>query len=102
MGLSHEALCASVLRLLQPEGRFSLVLPATESVAFLKTAEKMGLYLHRKLNVVPMEGKAPNRVNLELRPTKTELPVIETLTLRNADGHFTMDYHDFLRDFYLG
>ena len=102
MGLSHEALCASVCRLLQPDGRFSLVLPATESVAFLKTAAQSGLYLHRKLDIIPMEGKAPNRVNLELRREKEEHPIVENLTLRNADGRFTEDYHNFLRDFYLG
>lgn len=102
MGLSHESLCASVCRLLQHGGRFSLVLPSTESVAFLKAAGKSGLHLHRKLNIIPMEGKDPNRVNLELRLIQSEHLIMENLTLRNADGYFTEEYHNYLRDFYLG
>jgi tRNA1Val (adenine37-N6)-methyltransferase len=100
--LSYESLCAVVCRLMTSDGRFALVLPAKESVAFLKIAEQLGLHLHKTLNVIPMEGKLPNRLNLELGLSKTTYPIVENLVLRKADGHFTVEYHEFLKDFYLG
>ena len=102
MTLSHEALCASVCRLLKPDGRLALVLPALESVDFLKVAEKFGLFLHRTLNIIPTVGKPCNRVNLELRFDKSESPIIESIQLRNMDGSFSPECKAFLNEFYLG
>ena len=102
MTLSHEALCASVCRLLKSDGRFALVLPALESVDFLKVAERFGLFLHNTLNIIPIVDKPCNRVNLELRFGKSESPVIETIQLRNMDGSFSPECKAFLNEFYLG
>ena len=102
MTLSHEALCNSVCRLLKTDGRFALVLPAMESVRFLKAAEKAGLFLHKKLNIIPMEGREANRVNLEFQKRFVACVGEQSLVLRNANGQFTEEYHVFLKDFYLG
>ena len=102
MTLSHESLCASVCRLLKPDGRFALVLPAKESVAFLKVAENRGLFLHKRMTIIPIEGNAPNRVNLELgfaKPAKIEE---DAFVLRGEDNRFTQQYCEYLKDFYLG
>ena len=100
--LSYETLCAVVCRLLKPDGRFALVLPAAVSAAFMKIAEQSGLHLHKTLNVIPKKGKPANRVNLELRLAKTATSIVENFVLRNPEGHFTAEYYDFLKDFYLG
>ena len=102
MTLSHEALCVSVCRLLKPDGRFALVLPSLESVDFLKVAEKFGLFLYKKWNIIPMEGKTPNRVNMELRLIKPSEIQEDSFVLRGTDNRFTQQYHDYLKDFYLG
>jgi tRNA1(Val) A37 N6-methylase TrmN6 len=71
-------------------------------VEFLKVAEDSGLFLHKKLNIIPIEGKEPNRVNLELGFGKAAEIQEESFTIRDKDNHFTPQYTEFLKDFYLG
>ena len=100
--LSYEALCAVAKRLLKPDGRFALVLPANMSDEFLKAAEKGGLFIQKCMNVIPIEGRDANRVNLELGFVKPLQVVEETFTIRDADNRFTAQYNTFVHDFYLG
>lgn len=101
-GLSYATICSVVGRLLRPEGRFSLVLPVNVSDAFLEEAEKTRLHLHKRMTIIPIEGHAPNRVNLELR--FEPMPEIneETFVIRDANKGFTAQYNAFLQDYYLG
>ena len=100
--LSFAELCASASRLLKDDGRFAVVLPLTESVEFLKEAEKNGLYQSKRMEIVPVEGKEPNRVNLELKKMPSETILTTSFVIRGADGKFTAHYDEFLKDFYLG
>ena len=100
--LSYEALCAVVCRLLKPDGRFALVLPVNASVEFLKVAEKSGLFLHKRMTIVPIEWKEPNRFNLELRLSKPDDILENSFVIRGNDNQFTEQYRDYLKDFYLG
>ena len=101
-GLSYGTICQEVGRLMQPDGRFALVLPADVSVEFLDTAERYGLYLHKRMTIVPIAGKEPNRVNLELGLGKCDCVFEETFIIRDADKRFTAQYNEFLKDYYLG
>jgi tRNA1Val (adenine37-N6)-methyltransferase len=87
---------------MQPDGRFALVLPADVSKAFLDTAKCNGLYLHKRMTIVPIAGKEPNRVNLELSFEKCNNVFEETFIIRDADKRFTAQYNEFLKDYYLG
>lgn len=100
--LSFAELCASASRLLKDDGRFAVVLPVAESVEFLKEAEKNGFYQSKRMEIVPVEGKEPNRVNLELKKMPSETILTTSFVIRGADGRFTAEYDEFLRDFYLG
>ena len=100
--LSYESLCAVVCRLLKPDGRFALVLPVNASMEFLKVAEKSVLFLHKQLTIIPIEGRNPNRVNLELRKVPCDEVISQTFTIRDAANRFTKEYNAFLKDFYLG
>jgi len=102
MTLSYEVLCASVCRLLKPEGRFALVLPADVSAEFLNVAEHNGLFLQKRMTIIPIEGREPNRLNLELCFTKPSEIQEEEFVIRAADKRFTQQYCEFLKDFYLG
>lgn len=102
MTLSREALCQAVCRLMNPNGRFVVVLPYSESLDFLEVAENNGLFLHKRMTIIPIEGKAPNRVNLELVFRKTEAIQEKIFTIRDENNHFTQQYNAFLKDFYLG
>ena len=100
--LSFDVLCEAVCRLMNIQGRFAVVLPVTESMDFLKVAESCGLYLCKRMTIIPIEGKEPNRVNLELRFEKVEMVKEETFVIRSMDNRFTQQYNEFLKDYYLG
>ncbi len=102
MSLSYEMLCTVVSRLLKPDGRFAVVLPVSVSAEFLKVAEHSGLFLHKRLNIIPLEGKDSNRVNLELGYGKAAEVQEANFTIRDKDNLFTPQYTEFLKDFYLG
>lgn len=99
--LSYNDLLSSVKKIMKPEGRFSLVLPAIESKTFLKDAENQGFYLEKELLIVPIEGKEPNRINMQLVVNQVNSIKTETFVLRHLDHSFTKEYKDFLKDYYL-
>ena len=101
-GLSYATICREVCRLMQPEGRFALVLPYDVSDVFLEEAEKAGLYLHKRMTIIPIEGREPNRVNLELGFSKIAVIQEDTFVIRDAEKRFTAQYKEFLKDYYLG
>ena len=83
--LSYKDLLASVKKLIKPNGRFALVLPAIESKTFLKEAENQGFYLEKEMKIVPIEGKEPNRINMQLIVNQVDSIESETFILRNPD-----------------
>jgi tRNA1(Val) A37 N6-methylase TrmN6 len=95
-------LASAVKRLLKPDGRFVLVLPERESHDFIPIAEKYHLFVHKCQQIIPMEGKEPNRVNLELRFGKPESVQVTELVMRKADNSFTEAYNDVVKPYYLG
>lgn len=99
--LSYNDLLKAVKKLLKPEGRFALVLPARESKTFLQDAENQGFYLQKEMKIVPIEGKETNRVNMQLVVNQVDNVETETFVLRNPDHSFTKYYKDFLKDYYL-
>ena len=99
--LSYNDLLIAVKKLLKPDGRFTLVLPARESLTFLKDAENQGFYLKKELKIVPIEGKESNRINMQLVVNQVDKIESETFVLRNQDHTFTKYYKDFLKDYYL-
>ena len=100
--LSFVELASAVKRLLKPDGRFVLVLPERESRDFIPIAEEYHLFVHKCQQIIPMEGKEPNRVNLELRFGKPESVQVTELVMRKADNSFTEAYNDVVKPYYLG
>ena len=100
--LPFETLCEAVGRLMDANGRFAVVLPVTESMDFLKVADTYGLHLCKKMKIIPIEGKEPNRVNLELRFAQSAAVQEETFVIRDIDNLFTKQYNEFLKEYYLG
>ena len=99
--LSYNDLLLSVRRLLKPDGRFALVLPERESRTFLKNAENQGFYLQKEMKIVPIEGKEPNRINMQFVVNQVDKVESEVFILRHPDHSFTKEYKDFLKDYYL-
>ena len=99
--LSYRDLLQSVKRLMKPDGRFALVLPAIETKTFLKEAENQGFYIKKQMEIVPIEGKEPNRVNMQLVVNQVDTIENEIIILRHQDHSYTKEYKDFLKDYYL-
>lgn len=99
--LSYNDLLASVKKLMKPDGRFSLVLPARESATFLQEAENQGFFLKKEQKIIPIEGKEPNRINMQLIVNQVDKVESESFVLRHSDHSFTKEYKDFLKDYYL-
>lgn len=99
--LSYKDLLRSVQKMLKPDGRFALVLPAIESRTFLKEAENQGFFIKKEMKIVPIEGKEPNRINMQLIVNQVDITESETFVLRHQDHSFTKEYKDFLKDYYL-
>ena len=98
--LGYKDLLVSVKKMLKPDGRFALVLPAIESVAFLKIASELGFSLQKEQKIIPIEGKEPNRINMQLIANQCKT-ISETFVLRYKNHVFTREYKEFLKDFYL-
>lgn len=100
--LTFMELVCSAKRLLKPDGRFALVLPERESHDFIPIAEKYHLHVHKRQNIIPIEHREANRVNLELRFGKPESVEETSLVMRHSDNSFTEAYNEVVKDFYLG
>lgn len=103
--LSFEDLCRAACRLLNPGGRFAVVLPLTESEQFLRSA--VGSFvLCRRTVVRTTPRRPPKRVLLELERFTPDLKVTppdEQLLSIGTGRHeeYTGEYRALTGDFYL-
>jgi tRNA1Val (adenine37-N6)-methyltransferase len=101
--LSHHDLLRSVQVLLNPAGRFCLILPLLEGLRFQELAQTYQLYTQHICKVAPRPGKPANRLLLELGKSKVSDPQTTSLTIY-ADTDGTTRSHEFTSltaDFYL-
>ena len=99
--LSFRDLLQSAKKMMKDNSRFALVLPFYESRLFIKEAEQLGFNLQKEMQIIPIEGKESNRVNMQF--VFGEVDVVETkcFTMRNKDYSYTEEYRGFLKDYYL-
>lgn len=100
--LTFRDLIDTVRRLLKSDGRFVVVLPERESQEFIPLAEQSNLYVYSKEILVPVEGKNPNRINLEFRYGVPDRVETSELVIRLGNGSFSKDYESVVSAFYLG
>jgi len=99
--LPPEELLEGSIRLLTPKGILSLILPVDEAEGFISIAEKKDLFCNRRTLVYPNLRKRPKRMLLEFSFHQTPLQE-DTLTIEtNRRHHFTKEYQELTRDFYL-
>jgi tRNA1Val (adenine37-N6)-methyltransferase len=100
--LPFQDLIDSAKRLLTHSGHFALVLPDNEAAKFIPLAESKEFFLRKLLNIIPIEGRKPNRLNMVFSQQKADNLIIENFTIRNSENQFTEQYKLMLKDFYLG
>jgi tRNA1Val (adenine37-N6)-methyltransferase len=100
--LPFDQMISSSANILNTEAKLAVVLPVGESETFVKIARTFGLYPKRLLEIVPVEGRPANRLNIELAFENCSKPLTETFTIRQHDGEFTAQYRRMLGEYYLG
>jgi tRNA1Val (adenine37-N6)-methyltransferase len=98
--LPAEILLQGVSRLLEPEGVFSLILPYRQEAAFRELAVGYGLFARRITRVKGNPVAAVKRSLLAFSRSKTA-PVEDDLVIETSRHHYTNDYLQLVRDFYL-
>jgi tRNA1Val (adenine37-N6)-methyltransferase len=100
--LTYDELVAGVVRLLTPDGRFSVIFPYEESAIFVVRAAIEGLYCVRRTHVHTTPGRPVKRVLLNFSRTRPVSVEEETLVIENVDRNGYSDaYRQLTRDFYL-
>lgn len=99
--LTYDDLVSAAERLLNPDGRLSVVLPTDCAQQFRRVAFER-VWLTRIMDVVTREGEAPKRTMMEFRLSDAPLmPHAANLTIQAADGSYTEDYRRLTEQFYL-
>ena len=97
--LSYREIFAFSAEWLTPAGRLSLILPADQEVAILRTAASFGLYPFRIIRIKGAPRKPVKRIILEFSQTRGQVTE-ESLTLQ--DGPYrSAQYAELTKEFYL-
>ena len=98
--LSYPDLLTAAERLLAPEGKLQLILPAVEANIFLRQASSRGWFANRITYVHPTPEKPPKRHLMEFSKTRTTC--MESIIIIETERHIYHETHaSITRDFYL-
>ena len=100
VALSFEELLDAVQLLLAPNGQFSLILPYRAGYDFCEIATCKGLYFNRLTTVLGKEGKAPERLLIELS-RKTHFVEKNQFAVYGTNGQYSPAYKALTEEFYL-
>ncbi len=98
--LPHPTLLKHASRLLSPQGKFSVIIPATEKNRFTEHAHHHHLFVARQCALQTRHGKPIERFLLELSGYP-QVPEVTTLILYHDAGTRSPDYQRLTDDFYL-
>lgn len=99
--LSLEELIAGIARLLSPQGKAALILPAENFSALEKIVRLNDLFLSRICQVKPNPQKPVFRVMAEITPAACICKAEELLIEYETHFDYTPEYRALTRDFYL-
>lgn len=100
-GLPFENLIEGAKTLLNPHGRFSVILPVAEGDYFIRLARITGFSLSKRIEVLPNPGKPAKRLLIEflLNTIKT---IEGQVCVENGERHvYSPEYIELCKDFYL-
>jgi len=99
--LPFEVLIDGAKSLLNPNGKFSVILPVNEGDYFIRLARITGFSLSKRVEVLPNPGKPAKRLLIELMLTNTET-IESKLCVENGQRHvYSPEYIELCKDFYL-
>ena len=100
--LPFDELVDGVVRLLNDEGRFVLILPTTEMERF-RSAARGVLFTVRECHVWSTPTSGTRRIMAELQTSPpTDPPTIEKIVIEDSGRHgYSAEYRELTHDFYL-
>ncbi|WP_289028339.1 methyltransferase domain-containing protein [uncultured Paraglaciecola sp.] len=98
--LEHQVLLAQVIENLAMDGRFYCVLPFDVALSFIESAQSMGLFCIKELQVSTQPQKLVTRALLafSLKPAPR---MTEKITIYNELGEYSEEYCLLCKDYYL-
>jgi tRNA1Val (adenine37-N6)-methyltransferase len=101
LSLTHEELLKDASSLLNPQGKFCVILPYQEKDSFTELAFIYRLQCHRITAVTATPGAVFSRILMSFRPFSAGTPDRTDLTIHKADGSYSKIYRELTKDFYL-
>jgi tRNA1Val (adenine37-N6)-methyltransferase len=100
--LPFEELIEGVTKLLDPKGKFCLILPTLEAEKFRAMAQKKGLFLSKLLRIKSKVNKDTDKRHLmQFEFTPTEFSE-QTIAIEYEERHqYTDEYMELTKDYYL-
>ena len=98
--LSGAELVKGVSRLLEPGGKFCLILPYAEAAIFIAEAAESGLFCNKILRVKPLPSSPVKRMLMEFAADKGGLKQ-SFLTIERERHRYTDEYKELTADYYL-
>jgi tRNA1Val (adenine37-N6)-methyltransferase len=98
-GEEFRRMIEKTVGLLNPSGRFSLIVPSAGIEEILSAVNHAGYYLSRKCFVYTKNEQVPERILLEFRPEACSVEE-NRLFVYDAKGNYSEEYIKLTRDFY--
>lgn len=98
--LSREVLVSTIVRLLAPNGFFSVILPYDGVDDFILLCWQSNLYLWHRTLIYTKIGKACKRVVLIFSKNRATCKE-NVITLQGPDGLQSKEYQELVRDFFI-
>jgi len=101
VGLTYDSLLAVTSGLLNPGGRFCVIIPSMDKVYFCAQAEFYTFFPQHVTWVKPFPEKRPLRCLIDFNHEKKSGTKEDELAIRDLDGEFSSAYKILTKDFYL-
>ncbi len=98
--LSHDALFENIVRLLDDDGTFYLILPFSKDKIIKEIAAKSGLFCEKQLIISGKASKQVNRIVYQFSRKNSDT-VTEQLFVYNEDGKYSEQFKWLTENYYL-
>lgn len=94
-------LIEAVLKLLDPSGAFSLLLPGRQAEDFTLLAAKAGLFVQKELQFFETKASGKFRSIRIFGFRQPEAPPVEKLIIRSENGSYSHEFQQLLQPYYI-
>lgn len=99
--LTFEELLSCSLRLLKPDGKFCVIIPSDLNKLFCDKALVEGYHVSMITQVIPIAGKEPLRILLQMERKKKSI-ISNSITILDKEGRsYTKEYIELTKEFYI-